>query len=83
VDAITNNFGNVLLWTFWVFILIGALFLWGLAFVDVFADRDLSGWAKAGWVALLVLVPWVGVAIYLIVRDHSKRRLAKTLNMPV
>jgi hypothetical protein len=35
--------------------------------IDVFRRHDISGWAKAAWVVLVVLFPWIGVLIYLIV----------------
>jgi hypothetical protein len=38
---------------------------------DVFGDRDLSGWAKAGWCTFVILLPWLGVMVYLIVRGRS------------
>jgi len=80
VDSITNDFGDVLLWSFWIFIVIGAVTIWVLAFIDVFADREVSGWAKACWVVILIVVPWLGALTYLVVRDVSKRRLARSLD---
>jgi len=79
MDSITSNFWDVLLWTFWIFIVIGGLTVWVLAFFDVLADSTLGGWAKAGWAALLVFVPWLGVLIYWVARDVSKRRLAQSI----
>jgi hypothetical protein len=38
---------------------------------DLFRDRDLSGWAKAGWCTFVILMPWLGVLVYLIVRGRS------------
>ena len=38
---------------------------------DVFGDHDLSGWAKAGWCTFVILLPWLGVMVYLIVRGRS------------
>jgi len=71
MDNITNDFGDVLLWSFWFFIWIGAIFVWVRCIFDMFSDRTLSGWAKAGWAILLVFVPWVGALIYLIARGRS------------
>lgn len=34
--------------------------------IDVFRRHDISGWAKAAWVVLVVLIPWLGVLIDLI-----------------
>ena len=52
-----------------------AFFFWFMAiwiFIQIFADifhrRDLSGAAKAGWIILLVILPFLGALIYMIVR---------------
>jgi hypothetical protein len=71
VDNITNNFWDVLLWSFWLFIWVCAIFVWFRCIFDLFSDRTLSGWAKAGWSVLLIFIPWVGVLIYLIARGRS------------
>ena len=73
MDAMTNDFGEVLLWSFWFFIWISALMVWFRCIFDVFGDHTLSGWAKAGWAALLIFVPWLGALIYLIARNGSMR----------
>ena len=31
-------------------------------------SHDLSGWAKAFWVLLVAVIPWLGVFVYLIAR---------------
>jgi len=66
-----NSFGEVLLWSFWIFIWISALMIWFRCIFDLFGDRTVSGMAKAGWAALLIFVPWFGALIYLIVRGKS------------
>jgi hypothetical protein len=71
VDAISNDFWDVLLWSFWFFIWVAALMVWFRCIFDMFGDRTLSGWAKAGWAIVLILLPWVGALIYLIVRGRS------------
>jgi hypothetical protein len=46
-------------------------------FITVFADvlrRDMSGWAKAGWIILIVLLPFLGILIYLIARPRTAAR---------
>jgi putative oligomerization/nucleic acid binding protein/phospholipase D-like protein len=44
------------------------LYIWLaiVSFTDLFRRRDISGWAKAAWVFLIVIIPWFGVLIYLI-----------------
>jgi hypothetical protein len=49
------------LWVLWI-----SMVFWVL--IDIFRSPDLSGWVKAGWVLLTVLLPFVGVLIYLIAR---------------
>jgi uncharacterized membrane protein YcjF (UPF0283 family) len=49
------------------------LFIWIaiVVFIDLFRRRDISGWGKAGWVAVVVLLPWIGVLAYLIVNHDG------------
>lgn len=71
MGSITTDFWDILLWSFWFFIWIAALMVWFRCLFDLFGDRSLSGWGKAGWVILLVFVPWLGALIYLIARGRS------------
>ena len=41
------------------------------SFIDIFRSRDLSGWAKALWFLFVLLLPLIGVLVYLIVRGSS------------
>jgi hypothetical protein len=61
-----------LFWTMFVFFLWVAWF-WLLisVFADIFRSDDLSGWGKAGWVLLTVLLPYLGVFVYLIARGRT------------
>ena len=83
MDAMTNSFGEVLLWSFWFFIWIAALMVWFRCLFDMFGDHTLSGWAKAGWALLLIFVPWVGALIYLIARGRSmtERQMSQAAQM--
>jgi hypothetical protein len=38
------------------------------AFIDNFRRKDHSGWAKAGWALLIVILPFLGTLIYLVAR---------------
>ena len=66
-----NSFWDFLLWSFWIFIWITAIIVWFRCVFDLFGDTTLSGWGKAGWVILLVFLPWLGALIYLIARGRS------------
>ena len=46
MDAMTNDFGEVLLWSFWFFIWIAALMVWFRCLFDLFGDHTLSGWGQ-------------------------------------
>ena len=71
MDSITNDFWEVLLWSFWIFIWISAVMVWFRCVFDLFSDSTLSGWAKAGWSILMIFLPWLGALIYLIARGRS------------
>lgn len=83
MDSITNDFVEVLLWSFWFFIWIAALMVWFRCLFDLFGDTTLSGWGKAGWAVLLIFVPWLGALIYLIVRGRSmnERQMARAAEL--
>lgn len=49
---------------FWVM----AIWIFIAIFSDIFRRRDLSGFAKAGWILLLVVLPFLGALIYVIAR---------------
>lgn len=67
---------------FWTMLM---LFFWVLWFFllfriigDLFRDHELSGWAKAGWMILVIVLPFLGSLAYVIVRGSGmSRREAK------
>jgi hypothetical protein len=71
MDTSPNDFWDILIWSFWFFIWFAALMVWFRCVFDLFGDKSLSGWGKAGWVLVLVFLPWVGALIYLIARGRS------------
>ncbi|MFI6317586.1 SHOCT domain-containing protein [Nonomuraea sp. NPDC050556] len=61
-----------LFWTMmWFFIWVMWLFLLVRIVMDIFSSDDLSGWGKAGWTILVIVLPYLGVLIYLIARGGS------------
>jgi hypothetical protein len=60
-----------MLWFFalclWIFIMIWTIML-------IFRNPDLSGWGKAGWLALVIFLPLIGVFAYLVAKGA---RMAK------
>ena len=56
-------------WTvFWIFIWVAWIVLLFRVFVDIFRSRDMGGWAKGLWSIFVILVPFLGVFVYLIAR---------------
>lgn len=60
------SFGDVM-WSMFVFFA-WILFFWMLfiVFGDLFSRHDISGWAKAGWAVFVIILPFLGIFIYLI-----------------
>ena len=55
----------------WFFLFIAWIWVLITVIADVFRSSDLSGWAKALWTIFIIIVPWLGVLIYLIARGDS------------
>lgn len=70
VFATSYPFLNIL-WSMLIFFA-WVIFIWIAitVLIDVFRRHDISGWGKAGWTIFVVILPWLGVLIYLIV-NHT------------
>ena len=55
----------------WLFLWIAWIILLFRVIMDIFRSHDMGGWAKALWAIFVVIAPFLGVFIYLIVRGHS------------
>ena len=53
-------------WVIWIWIVITIL-------IDIFRRDDIGGWTKAAWVVFVVILPWLGVLVYLIVEHDGMR----------
>lgn len=62
---------DVMISIFWFMLLVAWFWLLIAIISDLFRDAELSGWAKAAWCIFLIVVPWLGVLTYLIVRGRS------------
>jgi len=74
------TFGDVLSTLF----VVGLFAVWVLLVIlmlaDMYGDPGLSGWAKAGWTLLILVLPLIGIFAYLIVRgDNMGRRIGAHL----
>jgi hypothetical protein len=54
----------LMLWIWWLFLLFRIIF-------DIFRRHDLGGWGKAGWLILTLIIPFLGVLIYVIVNGQG------------
>jgi hypothetical protein len=64
-----------MLWFFLFFIWIWMLFV---VFGDIFRSPDLGGWSKALWTIFIIVLPYLGVFVYLIARGSKmQERSAK------
>jgi hypothetical protein len=70
------SLGDALLTVLEIFFLV--LFFWILIVIigDLFRDHEMSGWGKAGWIVVLVVLPFLGSLIYLIARGEGMRERA-------
>jgi Short C-terminal domain/Phospholipase_D-nuclease N-terminal len=66
---------------FWTMLEFFLFFLWIwlliVVFGDIFRSRDLGGLAKALWVLFVIIIPYLGVLIYLIARGGSMHERAE------
>ena len=55
------------LWIIWIWMLI-------VVFGDIFRSHDLGGWGKALWTIFVLVIPFLGVLVYLIARGHKMQQ---------
>jgi hypothetical protein len=66
-----------LFWTMlWFFLFVAWIYLLIVIVTDIFRSDDMSGWAKALWVLFVIIVPWLGVLVYLIARGGKMQARA-------
>ena len=51
-------------WVIWIWILVTVL-------IDLFRRHDISGWGKAAWALFVIVLPYLGVFVYLITQGKS------------
>ena len=67
---------DIFLTTLYFFIFIIWLWLLFMVFIDIFRSHDLKGWAKALWVIGIIIMPYLGVLLYLIFRGGKMHERA-------
>jgi Short C-terminal domain/Phospholipase_D-nuclease N-terminal len=63
--------GQVFLSMLWFFLFFIWIWLLIVVFSDLFRSHDIGGWAKAFWVIGIIILPYLGVLLYLIIRGHK------------
>jgi uncharacterized membrane protein YcjF (UPF0283 family) len=53
-------------WIAWIWIAI-------TCFIDIFRRHDIGGWGKALWVVFIIVIPFLGVLVYLIAQHDAMR----------
>ncbi len=63
-----------LFWTMFIFFM-WVIWIWLLitVFIDIFRDKSLNGVTKALWIVFVIILPFLGVLVYLIARGDSMR----------
>jgi len=56
----------------WIWVVISVL-------TDIFRSKDINGWIKGAWVLFVIILPWLGVLAYLIVRGDGMQK--RTMEM--
>jgi hypothetical protein len=60
------------IWTSFIFFCwIAVLVIFFQVVIDIFRSHDLSGWAKTGWLIFIVILPLIGLLVYIGVRGRN------------
>ena len=71
VEAADFGTGQVFLSMLWFFLFFIWIWLLIVVFSDIFRSDDLGGWGKALWVIFVIILPYLGVLVYLIARGRK------------
>ena len=60
---------------FWTILIFFAFFIWiwllFVVFSDIFRRSDIGGWGKTGWIVFVIVLPYLGVFVYLIAEHNG------------
>jgi hypothetical protein len=71
VEASQFGTGQVFLSMLWFFLFFIWIWMLIVVFGDIFRSRDMGGWAKALWTIFVIVMPYLGVFVYLIARGRK------------
>jgi len=66
-----NSFWDWFWLLIWTFVFVCYLMVLFQIIIDLFRDKDLSGWWKALWIIFLIIFPFLAALIYLIARGRG------------
>jgi hypothetical protein len=71
--------GEFLLWLVWIFLFVVWFWLLITLFADIFRRHDIHGFAKTMWVIFVIVLPFLGIFIYLITQSKgmAERNIAQ------
>ena len=71
--------GEFLLWLLWIFLFVIWFWLLITIFADIFRRHDIHGFAKTMWVIFVIVLPFLGIFIYLITQSKgmAERNIAQ------
>jgi len=71
--------GEFLLWLLWIFLFVIWFWLLITIFADIFRRHDIHGFAKTMWVIFVIILPFLGIFIYLITQSKgmAERNIAQ------
>jgi Short C-terminal domain/Phospholipase_D-nuclease N-terminal len=67
---------DIFLTTLYFFLFIIWIWLLFYVFIDIFRSHDMGGWAKALWAIFIIVMPFLGVLVYLIARGGKMHERA-------
>ena len=77
VSAAEFGTGQVFWSMLWFFLFFIWIWLLIVVFSDIFRSRDLGGWGKALWTIFVIVLPYLGVLVYLIARGSKMHEHAE------
>lgn len=66
--------GQVFWSMLWLFLFVIWVWLLFVVFGDIFRSQDLSGWGKALWSIFIIVLPYLGIFVYLIARGGKMQQ---------
>jgi Short C-terminal domain/Phospholipase_D-nuclease N-terminal len=67
---------DIFLTTLYFFLFFIWIWLLFMVFIDIFRSHDMGGWAKGLWAIFIIVMPYLGVLVYLIARGGKMHERA-------